>query len=71
MSEKIKKALCFARFCRRMALYLALIAAGYIAGNTWPTFEVVPYGYKAGRYDPVGLAPFVEMKDFDDEVQSD
>lgn len=68
MSHKIR----YACICVKKALWCALIlAAGYMLGNAFPTFEVVPYGYKAQRFDPVGLEPFVELKDFDDEVTHD
>ncbi len=64
------KKLCDA-YCllRKMFLLTCLIGVGYLLGNAFPTFEVVPYGYKAQKFDPVGLAPFVEMNDFNDEVQ--
>lgn len=63
-------------YARKALICLALIGIGYLLGNAFPTFEVVPYGFqKTENYVKVGneanklatgCAP--ECEDFNDNV---
>jgi len=60
-----------AGFLRGLFYGLALLTAGYLLGNAFPTFEVVPYGYKSLTGNPLSLnlgecAP--ECEDFNDNI---
>ncbi len=58
-------------FTRKTLICLMLLCIGYLLGNAFPTFEVVPYGYKALTGNPMQLnlgecAP--ECEDFNDNI---
>lgn len=66
---------CSLNCIRKTLICLALISIGYLLGNAFPTFEVVPYGYVAKKEtqqnDPLGLNVDVckhKCKDFIDNV---
>lgn len=56
-------------FVRKALLCFALVLLGYLLGNAFPTFEVVPYGYQK-MHDPMGFI-MEEPKDFDDDAEKE
>lgn len=59
-------------FTRKTLICLMFLCIGYLLGNAFPTFEVVPYGYNAMKGNPLSLsldecAP--KCDDFNDEVK--
>ena len=61
-------------FLRKTGIALLLIGIGYLLGNAFPTFEVVPHGYRNLVSNPLSLDMGGCVKDcniYDDEVTHD
>lgn len=61
-------------YIRKTLLCLTLIGIGYLLGNAFPSFEVVPYGYRNLVSNPLSLDMGGCVKDcniYDDEVKDD